>query len=426
MTEEKGWARHKEIFPTCVQSKQMVPILNMEIPANEKVIRYAQARRRQVAEGTLPFGIPMVLPSFKARDPSYQMYLTIQTIFFLSTLFRGDSLFTFYGMVSVFPMTIYTSDEDKARRRGGMPVLVMHRANFRILTFKTFSTSYDVFHLNVYDTHLANIKCEYSAEDDIQLFQVTGFDRYTSEETNRNPAFFIISAEWVDVMRHYFCHWFKEPQKGRHMYGARDIYGIFQQAFDKVPFGSGTLQSMGRLKDEYRIKWVGDERTPYLFDVMTCPDEPRSHSMTRSRPSDGKTHLNDEPFVITVKCAKTVQYDEHCFSYGISCWKEQLEILNTAFTYFTRRQVDKPYHMYGLFEIQSDQDYRDRAVLTKAQSLKRGFVFRSHIRKVSRATRNFRYEFNTKVVDDLFPEGFFGSARYYRPKKRQKLVKSVN
>lgn len=398
---ERVTVRQTVIFPTSLSNPDRVHALDRSTEEFATNRQRALDKAKLVWNGEFQFGMPIVLTTFLESNPGFVLDLTIQAIFIMYALCSEEAVRTTTGQVSIWPMTVYKSEEKRAAFKEGFPVLAIHRAHFRCLIFRMMSSAHKPFKINHFDEHLPGVKCHYDTAEDASILEVTGLDRYKCARQNETNSFFLIPAHWFDVM----STWFR----------GKSAMDIMDSAFRDLRMDDGAETYGWRLDPEFKALWTGDGvafgHKVQVFDILAHLEDNMCHSMTRSRPVDRMIRCGDVLWELKAPVGRPIEYQEDCFSYGVQCWLQQLVYLNQAFVFFHPQGLwsTEVHHMNGLFGKNPTAP-----VLSKEQCIANGIVNSSRRRPTSLECRKLRY-LNKKALQTV--DGpFFGlkSVRRYR------------
>lgn len=333
--------RKRRLYPTSLLDLEQVPILKI---TDQNKIALSEKKLQEVMNGTRLFGQKIIIPSFEAALPPYEMHATLCNLFFFNVLFSSNVLETSTGKVSIFPVTIYKDEKQVS----GFPCILIHSSHMKTLMWSIFSGCRQLFKNNTFEDNLPNILCSYSVQDDQNFHQFTGCDPYTCAKSKCKPAYLLIPAHWMDVMKHFFL----DPKTSK----PYDIGHLCRVTYQNRP------DMEGKFDDEYRCIWLGEERISNVSYIISTPDSHNVFSMTRCRAVDNQVSRAGTPWKLRQGKApiKMPNYDNLSFAYGVQCWKEQLQLLNTAVVFFSGYSQTRPMHQVGLFTYDEDTRVKSR------------------------------------------------------------------
>jgi len=349
--------RKRRLYPTSLLDLEEVPMLKS---TDQTRIALAEKKLQNVMSGKQLFGHKLILGSFQSNMPSYELRATLCNLFFFNVLFSSNALDSTTGKVSIFPVTIYKDDDQKS---SGFPCLLIHAAHMKTLMWSIFSGCRQIFKNQTFRDNLPNILCSYSKHDDNILHALTGIDPYAAPPgLIRDPAYIIIPAHWLDVMKIFFLDSVTcKPHDIGHV--CRVVYQNDPDMADKFA-------------DEYRCIWLGEERISNVSYLISTPDSHNVFSMTRCRAVNKEISRAGQVWSLWEPKAdiQIPNYNHLSFAYGVECWKEQLQLLNTAVVFFTGQSRPQACHQTGLFayvdgiRVNSRQESISKGILDDSDS----------------------------------------------------------
>ena len=379
--------RKRRLYPPCLLDLESVPILKSTNPGH---IALAETKLQEVTSGKRLFGHPLIIPSFEKVLPPYRMPATLCNLFFFNVLFSSNALDTATGKVSIFPVTIF-QDEQKS---SGFPCLLIHSAHMKTLMWNIYSGCRQLFKNGTFLENLPDICCSYSKPDENLFHALTGFEPYTP--VNKDLAYILIPAHWLDVMRHFFV----DAQTNT----PYDIGHLCRTTFHTIP------EMADKFHDDYRCNWAGEERISNVSYMICEPDAVKVFSMARCRAVNNQAMrkgvlwtLRERQISVTLP-----DYNDLSFAYGVQCWKEQLQMLNTAVVFFTGSFTKSPMHQVGLLAYNDDKPVQSRSECVRGGILddsKDNILLSNH-------TRQLRGTLRTQKGAD-FMTNYFGHEGVY-------------
>ena len=384
------------LYPDVLSSPAAVGVLDIDQcqPAFvSKIKQFAQSQLNKVATGALDFGRNVVISSFQAYRPEYKLAATLPNLFFMHILCSSNVMETRHGKVSVFPVTVYTNKTGLQQKQGGFPCLVIHRAHFKTLMWRIYSTLRKLVGNHTLTEHISQLACPYDLDQDDCLNTVTGFEPYTTLRQKTDGGYLLLPAHWMLVMKSFFVGGHQE---------LRDIGEIFRSVYHRLP------GMEGKFDEEFRPIWLGDERSANVSYMVKAPEQAHTFGMARCRAVDGQVRVGRNgvhwrlPKMGSTKTG-LADYDTLSFAYGVQCWVEQLECLNTCYTFFTGQIVMQPTHQMGLFVLDTLKPVKDRRLC-----LVDGILNDEDSGKVSTRIRTQRYRIGRKYGKAFLPN-YFGN-----------------
>ena len=405
-TGEPSLFRTVATYPAEVMDADQTNYLSIEIcePSQQaRIIGNAENKVNNVRQGFFKFGCPVVIKSFRARAYEYMLPAIASNLFLLNVLCSLNVMKTKHGKVSVFPVTVFTSEDQRQDGRGGEPCLAIHVAHMKVLIWRVFSASRCVVNNGTLMSGMESVCHAFNCADDKELTILSGVEEYNKPHLQAKGAFMLLPAGWFDVMKVFFI-------KGENDFYLRDIGEIFSGVYDQIE----TLR--GKFDDTFRVLWLGEEREANVA-MMTRIHKPYTHhtfSMTRCRALNQKVRVNSNGMRLDLpppNHPSPLKYNELSFGYGVICWKEQLQILNSAYTFVTGQLVTKPTHQFGLFFLDENTP-----VGSREDCLKIGILEDVEKSSVDRVVRMKRYALSQRYGQD-FIRNYFGANRVYYSKQ---------
>lgn len=370
----------------------------------QQTIQIAESKLKQVLNGTQVFGKPIVITSFQPpHHLDYVLAATAPNLFFMTVLFSANVMDTRYGKVSVFPVTVFTSDTARQSGKTGYPCLAVHAGHFKKLMWRVYSGTKKLIGNSVLMDQLSPYACPYNMAEDAPLITFSGFEPYNQTTQKKEGGFLLLPAHWLDVMKHFFV----TPE-----FAIRDIGEIFRRVYANIKDLQGKFDNM------FRVIWAGEERTANVMDTLKLPSNKHVFSMARARAVSGETRIGGTGmywFLDPISSKDSLaQYDKiSSFAYGVQCWREQLQYLNSAYTFFTGITPANTSHHYGLLRLDETLP-----VLNRNQSLAKGIPNDAGEGTISSHVRAARYRMVSTLGRDHLAT-FFGpevNIYYKRPK----------
>lgn len=320
----------------------------------DPILALARRKLQLVQSGQFQFGHPVVIPSFEARDIPNILPTILSNIVALNVLCSQSALDTRHGKVSVFPVTVYLTSQQAATQQGGYPCLALHVAHFKVLCWRVFSACRKIVNNSTLVNGLSPVTYKFQCSDDHDLTVLAGVEQYTTPALHAVGGFLLLPAQWLDVMKHFFV----TPNMDRH-----DIGELFRTFYAHRP------NLKDKFRNEFRSIWLGGQRTSNVNSIIRLqkPFNDHTFSMTRCRAASGEAKVGHGKagnlWVINPpKTHQPVRYTPLTFCYGVQCWREQLQVLNSACVYLTATSEaelvllpqPQPRHMSGLLTWTDD------------------------------------------------------------------------
>ena len=304
----------------------------------QAILSAAESKLNQVLSGATVFGEPVLIKSFKPIRPPFTMVASPQNLFLWHVLLGRGVMTTRHGMVSVFPVTVYNSEKNFQKRQQGFPCLVVHIGHIKTLMWRIFSCCRNMPISNETLSNQWHYQMEYDVNDDAPLIALSGFDAYHIESHKQQGGFMLFSAEYVDVMKHFFV----TPTRC-----LRDIGTILSLVYRHIP------ELAGKFTDEFRSLWLGEEREPNVRYMLGDPTKTHAFSMSRARSLSGVVGFGrtGKRWSLPLFTNESSEYGVNSFAYGVQCWDYQLRLLNSAYVYFTGESIPICQHQWGLLEL---------------------------------------------------------------------------
>jgi hypothetical protein len=261
-----------------------------------------------VKNGHMPFGVSIVLPSFRPPPPVFcdKVPRNLACVYLLYTLFSRQMCDTAQGKVITFPFTVYTNTETMSKRVGGYPVIAVHRTQVTNAVAMMFSAAKKIVDVDTLNKSLGYAQCLYSTEDAAIIHNCAGTRVFTTKARQKTRlAYALFPATWLDSVRGPFF----TPDGN-----LRPITSILAEWFPVWKH---------RFVEEFECVFLGHQR------------EIRTSTFVRSPKNMIKTPLN---------CQGAN------FTFGISCWRELLPAFMSAHRFFTGVEHVQTVHICGLFE----------------------------------------------------------------------------
>lgn len=380
-------------------------IMQTKPEVRQPVLEQARRKFEQVHSGQFKFGHPVVIPSFEHREVPFILPTIISNIIAMNVLVSQSALDTRYGKVSVFPVTVFTTAPQAATGRGGYPCLALHVAHFKVLCWRVFSACRKIVNNATLLNGLMPIIYKFKYSDDHDLTVLAGMEQYTNSELHAIGGFILLPAQWFDVMKNFFV----SKDGSRH-----DIGDIFRAVYAHIP------GMRDKFQNEFRVIWLGGERTSNVNTIirLQSPFNDHTFSMTRCRAASGVARVGHSKagnlWVINPpKTDQPVQYTPLTFCYGVQCWREQLQVLNSACIYFTAtselelQTLPQPRHMSSLLVWEEDPEL---TVKTRAECIAYGIhndMAEQPERELKKDLRNARAALARKYGKNILLD-FFG------------------
>jgi hypothetical protein len=394
--EEKSEVfRKQRLYPEQLLSKQSVPLLTC---SDKSQIAAAEEKLQQVLKGEIPFGRNIFLPTFEPKLPAYEIHATLPNLFFLNVLFSNQVIETSKGKVSVFPVTIFNNQQNFQTRKNGFPCLMFHTGHMKTLMWRIYSVCRQLFKNGTFEEHLEQVVCSFSPRYNPVLNAITGFEPYD----RLTDSYIFIPAHWLDAMKSLFI----DPQT----FKAVDIGELLRSTYKDMSH---------KFSEDFRCLWLGEERNSNVSAMLGDPTAKHVFSMTRCRAVNNQVCIDGNPLFRwkLADCGRSSQpYDEFSFAYGVQCWKEQLQFLNTTVCFFNEQaQPKETYqeaHQVSLFHYDTNTPIK-----TRQQSLSAGILDDSTENVLlSKDTRRQRHAIKTQYGID-FMTNYLGNFSVYMKQK---------
>ncbi len=309
-----------------------------------KVLQNAKSKFAAVQRGHYKFGHPVVIKSFEFNDAEPVLPAVLTNLLLMNVLCSNNVAETRHGKVSFWPVTVYTTPQQAARGTDGYPCVAIHTSHIKCVLWRVFRACRKVVNNQTLMGGMAPVLCKFNPEDDTDLTVLAGVEQYTSRALHAMGAFMLISAKWFDIMKNFFV---------TSNFSRRDIGVIFRSTYVHVA---------DKFSDEFRPLWLGIERSARVHNMIRIDTPLNDHtfSMTRCRALDKQVHVGRSGALWSInppKSSTPVRYTDLSFAYGVQCWKEQLQLLNSAFIYFTASSPQElvpliqPAHQQGIFAL---------------------------------------------------------------------------
>jgi len=324
-----------------------------------------------------------------------QLSPTLPTVLFLNYLFSGNAVSTEKGKTSVFPVTVYRMPGERTKGLGGgQPCLMVHLAHTKTALWRRWSACRKTISNQVLREALTPFALPYDLRDNAEQITVSGFEPYNHDLQNLEGGFMLIPAHWLDVMKYLVMH-----PNGT----LRDLSQVLTNVYAHLP------ELQGKFDDEFRCLWLGEERDSNVKAMIKDCHLDHTCGMARARAFDKIINTNDgQVWILPPLSQKTklTQYNQLSFAYGVQCWKEQLQGLNTAYAFFTGEAVSaEAFHMHSLM-------VKDEItpVLSREECRRNGIFNAPEASAICHAIRVTRYRLKTRYGSD-FAVNFWGSCK---------------
>lgn len=366
----------------------------------QAILSAAESKLNQVLSGATVFGERVLIKSFKPIRPPFTMVASPQNLFLWHVLLGRGVMTTRHGMVSVFPVTVYNSEKNFQKHQQGFPCLVVHIGHIKTLMWRIFSCCRNMPISNETLSNQCHYQMEYDVNDDAPLITLSGFDAYHIESHKQLGGFLLFSAEYVDVMKHFFV----TPTRC-----LRDIGTILSLVYRHIP------ELTGKFTDEFRCLWLGEEREPNVRYMLGDPTTTHAFSMSRARSLSGIVGFGrtGKRWSLPLLTNEPSEYRTNSFAYGVQCWDYQLRLLNSAYVYFTGESIPMCQHQWGLLELDPITPVQGRSECIEAGLLNDFTKYAT-----SPALRRARSKL-VKTYGTDFVRNFFGAehVRVYQKRK---------
>lgn len=320
-------------FPVALLNPNSTGCLNFNYEGNASirtnVIGNAMSKLSLVYENKMDFGYRICIKSFEELRPEFSMTATVANIFFMHVLFLADAMHTSHGKVSVFPVTIHTSEKHLKSKTQGFPCLAVHIGQFQALMCYVYPACSAIpIDCETLMNHI-HYQCKYNKEDDCaSLYSLSGIDSYSSKKRNSTNGFVLIPAHYIDVMKHFFVLNLK----------TRDLGDVLNNVYRGQTFLPNNFFSPANF-----LQWKGEARPINVKSMLFSKT-----SQTKLRQFNGQIQFGKSGIRWQIADKQSINYSEISFAYGVECWIEQLRILNTAYFFFTDISCSTPCHQVGL------------------------------------------------------------------------------
>ena len=259
-----------------------------------------------VKDGVIPFGVSIVVPSFKPPPAlDNKVPRNLACVYLLYTLFSGQMCDTARGKVVTFPFTVYVNAESGARRVNGYPVVAVHRSQITNAVAMMFSAAKKIVDVDTLNDSLGFAQCYYDAKDAAVIHDAAGTRVFTTKARQRSRrAYALFPASWLDSIRRPFF----SPD--------------------------GTMRPITRVLVDWFPEW--EHRFVEEFECVFLGH--RREIVTSTFVKSAKNMIKPP---INCKGAK--------FAFGISCWLELLPAFASAHQFFTGVEHPRAAHIFGLF-----------------------------------------------------------------------------
>jgi hypothetical protein len=316
------------------------------------IIQQCEATEARILRGEQRFGFPVVLPSFAPPERNstyYRMPAVVQGLLILRTLFSAFVMHTATGMVSVWPLQVYTTEEDRCHNQHGYPVLAVPRSTLKVIVKSCYSALREVVTVANFDIAFREVMCRWSPlTESSVLLALTGMDAYQVPQLNAVRGFVLLPFGWLHVMKHVIMH----PDRT-----LMDWSTIFQRVYHHIPecwFDNG----VHKFDNRFRIAWLGSERPLYVDAVLHEPHIHHTEAMKRNRAFNGIIRRGPTGPVWllppAIKAHQRIQYHALSFGFGVRCFDHQLTSLNDAWRAFSDVVVVTPatpvFHLHSLLQ----------------------------------------------------------------------------
>lgn len=329
------------------------------------VVKEAAIKFEKVVQGEFSFGHRIDLSTFKFVDAPFQMPATDSNIILMYMLCSSHVATTVQGIVGVYPVTVNSK----------YPCLAINIEQFKTLCWRVFP---GLSHLITSATILndtTTFSSKFNVSENPVLTELTGV-----EPSGPKSNFILISAKWFDVMKFFFV---KEDFQLVH------LADVFSDKASKYPLYKQKFQ-------ENRLLWLGYENVPCINEMLASPSTKCRAAVLQARLGG----ISGPAWDLPATPIKQV-YSDMSYCFGIQCWREQLEALYSAYTYFTcrtpsmLRNSNVVQHLRGLMALDASVP-----VLSRSECMARGifddrFISKS-LREIVRDMRELR-----KTAPDL-------------------------
>jgi hypothetical protein len=352
-------------FPQELDDVSIVGSLSAHIGDTEswhRTIQTAEQKLAEVTNGARKFGLDTVVTSFKPKIiHEYKLPAVLSNIFLFHTLCSSNIMETCHGMVSVFPLTIYTSIHALESQRGGYPVLCIHKAHVKTLIWRLFARTKNYLTSEKLSANLTDLLCEYDFREDDNLLNISGFDAFDRNTQRKSGGFMLLPAHVFDVLKWFFI----TPN-----YHVKDIGDLMRNIYTHVKLlKCGQVVFLSNVfAHEFRDIWLGVCRDANVA-YMIC-DESKSHTfgMARLRSVNNQVRYDGRVWKLKPRKDRDRNYPPIAFAYGVECWISQLTALNYAWEFFTNKSLNQNCsHMSSLFLL-----HEKTPLLNRSQSLQQG------------------------------------------------------
>ena len=318
---------------------------------------------QRVVDGQIPFGLPIVLPSFQPPPKlCNRIPRNLAVVYLMYTLFSGQVCDTSQGKVITFPFTVYLDREAMSKGIGGYPVIAVHRTQVTNVVSMMFSAAKKIVDVDTLNNCLGFAQCMFNGDEASVIHDCAGTRVFTTrtrqKQTKRGYALF--PAVWLETVRQHF-------------------------------FGTdGKLRSITEILAEWFPSWAHRFTEEFECVFLGCRRDIRTTSFVKST----KNMIKHPP----------TSSSGAGFTFGISCWRELLPIFTSAHTFFTGVTHDRPSHILGLFS----KSVPNAAVYTQDEAFARGLCIVQESRQtggeVRRRTHTLKRMYGTDFVCSFFGE----------------------
>jgi len=340
------------VYPAYLMDPKVVHCLDFHNEGTpeirQAILNSAESKLNQVLSGSYVFGERVLIKSFVPYRPPLTMVASPPNLFLWHVLMGHGVMTTRHGMVSVFPVTVYNSEKNLQSQQQGFPCLAVHVAHMKTLLWRMFSCCRNIPISNESLSNQCHYQLEFDPADDGPLIALSGFDAYHVEAHKQQGGFMLFSAEYVDIMKHFFV---------TQDMCLRDIGTILSQVYRHIP------ELKGKFSEEFRPLWLGEERQANVVYMLGKDDKDHAFGMARARSLSGQVRFGGGGKKWTVcdsPINKPSNYHVNSFAYGVQCWSYQLALLNSAYTYFTGQALSEWRHQLGLLELDPNTQVQDR------------------------------------------------------------------
>lgn len=304
----------------------------------------AQARRveQRILTGQQPYGFPLVIPSFQSPAPiqDFCMPALIQGLFIMHTLYSHHVMDTKRGVVCLWPVMVYPSQQDQDTQTNGYPVVAVPRGLLKVVIKCCYSSVREVVTQKNFDEPFRDVMCQWNpVKDSEPLLSLSGLDPYQIQKLQATHGFILLPWIWFRVM----CHAFTDEQ-GR-LYS---LSTLFQQTYQHIP-ECWFSNNQHKFSPMYQDAWLGSERPIYVDGILHEPHIHHAESMCRNRAYNGMIRRGPYgPIWLlppTLKHTCRTPYHDLSFGIGVTCFDRQLGPLNTLYASLTDQHVPHLSHL---------------------------------------------------------------------------------